>query len=66
MPALKKHGQDENGSSGNFFGFIAAVLLVALSVFVLLRLQHFIARRDCYEQHMGACAHVDSGRYTHF
>jgi hypothetical protein len=57
---------EDNNRSGNFFGFIAAVLLVAFSLFVLLRLQHFIDRRDCYEQHMHACAGIGSGRYTHF
>jgi len=66
MTGLQKRVQDENRSSGNFFGFIAVVLLVALGVFLLLGLQHFIARRDCYDQHIGACPHIDSGRYTHF
>jgi hypothetical protein len=65
MTGLRNHDQDENRISGNFFGFIAALLLVALGLFVLLGLQHLIARRDCYQPHV-ACAHIDSGRYPHF
>ena len=65
MTDQQNHDQDENRSSGNFFGFIAAVLLVALSLFALLGLEDLVARRDCYQPQIG-CAHIGSGRYTHF
>jgi hypothetical protein len=66
MRGLQEPEPGDDNSGSNFFAFIAVVLLVALSLFVLFRLEHFIARRDCYEQHMHACASIGSGRYPHF
>jgi hypothetical protein len=64
---MARRPNDDGGKGiANVFGIIAAVLLVALSLLLLLQLQHRIARRDCYVPHVHACASIASGRYTHF
>jgi len=45
----------------NLLGLAAAVLLVALSLMLLLRMQDYAVRASCYQQGLGACATADSG-----
>ena len=66
MRGLQNDDPDETRSNRNLFGFIAVVLLVAVSLLVLLRFQHFNARRSCYQEHVGACGHIGSGRNPHY
>jgi hypothetical protein len=63
---MAKRPEDKDYRGTNFLGFIWAVILIAISLLILLQLQHRIARRDCYVRHVHACASIDSGRSTHF
>ena len=58
--------EDHDNAVGNLLGLIAAVLLIAISLLVLMRLERFVMRRDCYVQKIHACASIGGGRYTHF
>jgi hypothetical protein len=63
---MKTPGDDDDNGPGNISGLIAAGLLICASLLILLRMEHYAVRRDCYVQGVHACASVGSGRNPRF
>ena len=67
MPKRRHPRDDDTGYTiSNLLGLAAAVLLIVVSLLVLMRMEHFAMRRDCYVQKIHACASIGGGRYTRF
>jgi hypothetical protein len=67
MPRRRHPPDEDTGYTvGNLLGLVAAALLIVISLLVLMRMEHFVMRRDCYVQKIHACASIGGGRYTHF
>jgi hypothetical protein len=59
-------GDDKNKNTENVLGLVITALLICFSLGILLRMQYFAARRDCYVQGIHACPSINSGRSPHF